>query len=148
MINDKIVTENNTTAYGKYGIDTGSHPNYAVRIMVGIRLLVCEFSWIHIYSQLKQLKGIQKPNIPKIRNAKYLRKEDYEQSEMKKKKNNFNIILGSCVPNSLSFITVQKVCRYSSSDIGLEKWKQNEITRCLALGCWLYAFVCICYNLQ
>lgn len=78
-------------------------PNHTVGI-VNIRLLICEIPWIHIYSQLKQLKGIQKTEHSKNSKRKLLT----QRRLWTIRNENFNITLGSCVPNSLSFITVRK----------------------------------------
>lgn len=142
MTNDEICNWK-TTLYGQ------CHSSNAIS-MVGIRLLVCEhseFPWIHIYSQLKQLKSIQKKKernerrkFHKTRNTKYLRKEDYENNS-KMRNENFNITLGSCVYTeyriAYHLLLFKKFVGIRCRDVGLEtKWNNaNGIySKCVFLS--------------
>lgn len=133
--NHEIVTEN---------ILYGSHPTHANRHggHQAVRMR------IFMNSYLFTIETVEKQKIPKTQNAKYLRKEDYEQFEMKT-----SISLMDRVYRIAYHLLLFK--KFVGIRLRILAWKQNEITptefiqNCFrflsyvawrqALGAWLLA---------
>lgn len=134
--NDKIVIEN--TLYGKYGMATSAIQTMLMGIRLqafGMRLNTKnDFIFMHDWNSTVNRH-------PKTPNAKYLRKEDYEQFEMKT-----SISLSDRVYQIAYHLLLFK------KFVGIHFWmlagKQNEITPTeFVPNCFCFFCLCLAWRL-